>query len=327
MSPSPDAVATPPVGVDVIPLGAARPAAPPGTGVLTVTVDGNVVQVVALTPEPLTIGRLPDNGLVLPHAAVSRRHAEIRLEGVNAVLTDLGSSGGSRVGDAHLKPNEPVVLSTGDTAQIGPYHLTYTVLQPTPPLPPHRLSPVVSSPAVPAVPVEPALEPMNRRATWPVPLPLGPRGRYTKNLPALYQENGFLARMLLIFEAIWEPLEQRQDHISAYFSARTCPADFLPWLASWLHLALDPTWPEPRQRGLLAEAMDLYRWRGTPYGMARMIEVCTGLSPFITEDPKQPFVFRVAVRIPPGSAVRPGLIEELVAQHKPAHVGYILDLS
>src|SRR5579862_1485351 len=114
MSPSRDAVATPPIGVPALPLGAV-------TGVITVSVDGNVVQVVSLTGKVLTIGRLPDNGLVLSHATISRRHAEIRLDGAYAILTDLGSSTGTRVADHRLKPNEPVALESGDTAQIGPY--------------------------------------------------------------------------------------------------------------------------------------------------------------------------------------------------------------
>jgi phage tail-like protein len=327
MSQSPDAaVATPPTGIDLIP--AAGPSAPAGAAVLTVSIDGNVVQVVSLTSDPLTIGRLPDNGVVLSHQAVSRRHAEIRLEGSQAVLTDVGSSSGTQVGELRLKPNEPVALSSGDAAKIGPYVLTYAVVETGAAVPIYqRLGPPAPPPAPAPAPAEPVLEPMNRRVTFPVPLPAGPRSRYARHLPGLYQDNDFMARMLLIFEAIWEPLEQRQDHFPLYFAPSTCPAGLLPWLASWLNLSLDQSWPEPRQRALLGEAMDLYRWRGTPYGLVRMIEVCTGLTPFITEDPKQPYVFRVAVRIPPNTRVRPELIEEIVAQHKPAHVGYILEVT
>lgn len=325
MSQSPDAVATPPTGLDIIP--GPGPSAPAGAAVLTVSVDGNVVQVVSLTSAPLTIGRLPDNGVVLPHQAVSRRHAEIRLEGSQAILTDVGSSSGTQVDEFRLKPNEPVVLSSGNAAKIGPYRLTYSVVETVPAVPVYRSPQPLAPVAAPASAPEPALEPMNRRATFPVPLPPGTRSRYTRNLPGLYQENDFMARMLLIFEAIWEPLEQRQDHFPLYFAPSTCPAGLLPWLASWLNLSLDPSWPEPRQRALLGEAMDLYRWRGTRYGLARMIEVCTGLSPRITEDPKQPYLFRVAVTIPPNTRVRPELIEEIVVQHKPAHVGYILEVT
>jgi phage tail-like protein len=320
MSRSRDAVATPPIGVPAVQAGAV-------TGVITVSVDGNVVQVVSLTGKVLTIGRLPDNGLVLSHATISRRHAEIRLDGAYAILTDLGSSSGTRVGDHRLKPNEPVALESGDTAQIGPYTLTYAVIATAPPAGAPVFQPLEPAQAPLPAPVdEPPLPVLARRTTYPVPRPpLGP-SRYVRDLPGMYQESGFLSRMLLIFEAIWEPLEQRQDHFQMYFAARTCPGDFIPWLASWLHLTIDSHWSEPRQRALLAEAMDLYRWRGTKYGLVRMIEVCTGLTPMITEKRDKPYVFEIAVAIPPDSAVRRELIEDLIATHKPAHVGYVLHI-
>jgi phage tail-like protein len=133
--------------------------------------------------------------------------------------------------------------------------------------------------------------------------------------------------MLLIYESVWEPLERRQDHLALYFDPRTCPAELLPWLARWLELQLDPHWPESRRRALVAEAMELYRWRGTAYGMTRMLEVCTGLTPSITEDPAQPHTFRIALRIPAGHDVRREVVEELVRAHKPAHVGYVLEIA
>jgi phage tail-like protein len=42
----------------------------------------------------------------------------------------------------------------------------------------------------------------------------------------------------------------------------TSPASWLGWLASWLNLTVNPHWPEDRQRRLLDEVMELYRWRG-----------------------------------------------------------------
>jgi phage tail P2-like protein len=125
-------------------------------------------------------------------------------------------------------------------------------------------------------------------------------------------------------------LEQRQDHIEMYFDVQTCPPAFLPWLASWLGLSLNERWPEARRRRLLAQAMELYRWRGTHYGLVRMIEVCTGITPVITEHPSQPFVFRIRITLPPGTsgeAVDKDFIEELIQAHKPAHAGYVLEVN
>lgn len=156
--------------------------------------------------------------------------------------------------------------------------------------------------------------------------PDGLDSRYLRYLPAIFQENEFLGRYLRIFETIWEPLEWRQNHINLYFDPRTCPPSLLPWLASWLDLTINPYWPEARIRRLIAEAADLYRWRGTAYGLKRLIEVATGVTPTITEEPSQPFVFHISLTIPPDSDVDARLIDDLVRTHKPAHAGYILDI-
>jgi phage tail-like protein len=219
--------------------------------------------------------------------------------------------------------------------------------QETPAPPAAEMPPLALKPVTHAGPPIPPPPPERSERAEPVPLkmfvapiarpPILPSwnqgSRYLRNLPGIFQDNEFLGRYLLIFESIWEPLESRQNHIEMYVDAHTCPASFLAWLAGWLGLALNTHWPESRRRLLLAEAMDLYRWRGTSYGLTRMIEVCTGLTPEISdgqgqEDSSayQPFVFRIRITIPPESGVDPGFIEELVRSHKPAHAGYILEI-
>jgi phage tail-like protein len=166
----------------------------------------------------------------------------------------------------------------------------------------------------------------------PVPGPSADRSDsiYLRYLPDIFQENDFLRRFLNIFEDIWEPLEQRQDHIEMYFDPLTCPESFLPWLASWLDFPFNTYWPVAQYRRLLAQAMELYRWRGTRYGLIRMIELFTGLTPVITENPSESFVFHIRITLPPGSSgetVDKGLIEELIQMHKPAHAGYLLEVN
>lgn len=51
----------------------------------------------APAPYPLRIGRDPASGLRLSHDTVSRRHAELRMEGGQWVLRDLGSTNGTVV--------------------------------------------------------------------------------------------------------------------------------------------------------------------------------------------------------------------------------------
>ena len=305
------------------------------TAQLIIQRAGEADQTVSLSEPVIHIGRSPDNTLSLPHQEVSRLHAELRVEAQGVTLTDLGSSNGTYLGSQRLLPNQPHLLTDGAVFRIGPFLLTYQASKPAAqaqeredaprPLP----EPPVVVPAR-VIPLPPTQQ--------QIPLPVRPAPRrsleqrdsiYRYYLPDIFQENDFLRRFLLIFEDIWEPLEQRQDHIEMYFDPATCPLSFLPWLASWLNLPFNTHWPEARQRRLLAQAMELYSWRGTRHGLIRMIEVCTGLTPVI-EDTAQPYVFRVRVTLPREAAselVDRTLIEELIQTHKPAHAGYILEVT
>ncbi len=307
-------------------LKAARP--PTSYGVLTALLDGTLVHTMPVTDRVLRIGRLPDNELVLSHATISRHHAEVRIQNGQPVLTDVGSSAGTFAGGTRLSANQPVLLEPGVDVRIGPYTLKYT-----PNAPAHAVLPGVSEAAArgPSGPlvapeiIEEMLAATPGRPTLPVPRPDPGQSRYVGRLPAMFQDNEFLGRFLLIFETLWEPLEWRQNHYELYFDPQTSPAGWLAWLAGWLDLTVNPHWPEDRRRRLLDEAMELYRWRGTPYGLTRMIEVCTGHSIEVTEAGAEPFTFRV--RVPSSSAAQRDLIEQLVATHKPAHVGYVMEVG
>jgi phage tail-like protein len=310
------------------------------TGQIIVQFEGNIIQTVSLTQEVLSIGRTPEAGLTLPHPLISRAHAELRRQAQGVTLTDLGSSNGTFIGNERLLPQQPRILTDGMSFHIGPYTLTYRASKATQERPTWTEEPEKQEQSggqeLPVIVLEPAAATtahnVTERVTAGVPRAIKPSPRvlsqanrsiYSNYLPDIYQENDFLQRFLYIFEDIWEPLEQRQDHIDMYFDPRTCPAEFLPWLAGWLDLTFNQHWPEARRRRLLAEAMDLYRWRGTRYGLVRMIEICAGVTPVITENPLEPFVFRIRISGP----VDRELIEELVQVHKPAHAGYILEVT
>jgi len=144
----------------------------------------------------------------------------------------------------------------------------------------------------------------------------------------VYRAAPFISRFLKIFESIWEPFEQRQDHIDMYFSPRTCPSSWLPWFASWFGLELDPSLSERRVRMLLANTIEIYRWRGTKFALTRVIEVCLGIRPVITESSSDPNVFRVRVRLPAGEP--PDFVPRLralISAHKPAHTGYVIEVQ
>jgi ABC-type multidrug transport system ATPase subunit len=80
------------------------------------------VQTVAFEGETLTIGRDPQNDVVLDNPNVSRFHAELRKDGDGIELRDLGSRNGTRL-DGSLVDRGRVVA--GSEVGIGPYGLTF----------------------------------------------------------------------------------------------------------------------------------------------------------------------------------------------------------
>jgi hypothetical protein len=60
--------------------------------------------------------------------------------------------------------------------------------------------------------------------------------------------------------------------------------DFLSWLASWLGLTLEGTWSTDQKRAMVANAVELYAWRGTPRGLRRALLLMAGL---VDEDVEQ----------------------------------------
>ncbi len=80
---------------------------------------------IALSPDTLTIGRIPGNKLVLNDSKASSRHAEIRFENNGYTITDLGSTNGTYVNEQQLRPNEPRPLNSGDTIRIGDTRISY----------------------------------------------------------------------------------------------------------------------------------------------------------------------------------------------------------
>jgi phage tail-like protein len=109
------------------------------------------------------------------------------------------------------------------------------------------------------------------------------RSRYLEYLPAIYQEMPVLDRFLLPFEAVLRGFEDLLSAIDRYFAPADTEPDLLPWLATWVALTLDEGWDEAKQRGLIREAVNLYRERGTVQGLKRYLQIYTGLEPGIRE--------------------------------------------
>lgn len=104
-----------------------------------------------------------------------------------------------------------------------------------------------------------------------------PHSLYLDFLPAIYREVDFVGRLLKIFEQSFEPTVQTLDMLWAYLNPLTAPEALLPFLAHWVAFPLEPRWSSDRQRHLIHQAMELYRWRGTKRGLRLYLHLYTNL--------------------------------------------------
>jgi pSer/pThr/pTyr-binding forkhead associated (FHA) protein len=82
---------------------------------------------VRLTQPITTIGRAPDNQIVLNDAQVSRYHARVELADDAILVTDLGSDNQTRVRDVAIEAQKAYPLKDGDVLRIGNYALVLRV--------------------------------------------------------------------------------------------------------------------------------------------------------------------------------------------------------
>lgn len=96
-----------------------RPRAPKASLVVH---EGDDRREIALGPEPLAIGRDPQNDIVLDDRRVSRKHTEIRLRLGRYTLYDLQSTNGTYVNGRRVAE---VVLADGDRIAVGGVELQF----------------------------------------------------------------------------------------------------------------------------------------------------------------------------------------------------------
>ena len=153
-----------------------------------------------------------------------------------------------------------------------------------------------------------------------------------KYLPNSYSDDDFMGGFLNIFEALWLPLDRQIDQLYAYFDPLLTPAEFLPWLGTWVDLVLDENWPESRRRILIENAADLYRRRGTTGALRDYLAIYLGTTPTIVEDglDGNPFHFSVTIRT--GDSLDPDSFDQdrvrrIIDEEKPAHTIYTLTVT
>ncbi|MFC7547755.1 phage tail protein [Plantactinospora sp. GCM10030261] len=107
-------------------------------------------------------------------------------------------------------------------------------------------------------------------ANLPTPHPIGER------LPALYLDDDVTVRLTEALDAVLAPVMVTLDCFAAYLDPRLAPEDFVEWLAGWVAFAVDESWSTAQCRELVANAVELHRWRGTKRGLAAHLRLLTG---------------------------------------------------
>ncbi|MBX3198171.1 MAG: FHA domain-containing protein [Labilithrix sp.] len=75
----------------------------------------------------ISIGRTPDNKIVVPHPQVSARHAQILDQGGSLFLEDLGSGNGTFVRGQRIARGQRVPVQNGEKVYIGPMPLVIQI--------------------------------------------------------------------------------------------------------------------------------------------------------------------------------------------------------
>ena len=138
-----------------------------------------------------------------------------------------------------------------------------------------------------------------------------------------------------VMEKMHRPTENLLDNLHDVFNPRQVPERFLPMLAHWTNLinlfqpdkaGSEPSfWKErtlPTEPGylreLIAMSVEISQWRGTNYGLKKVLQMATGISNFSIKETDKPF--HIEVGVPEEAQKYWELIQRIVAQEKPAHI-------
>ncbi|CAD5942978.1 MULTISPECIES: phage tail protein [Streptomyces] len=140
-------------------------------------------------------------------------------------------------------------------------------------------------------------------------------------LPALYTDDDLAQRFTAGLDTVLAPVLSTLDNLPAYFDPALAPADFLPWLATWVGAGIDPGWPPELQRAVLARAVELHRWRGTRRGLVEHLRLCFGVRADVRDGGG------VAWSSEPGTALPPPPTGELLVRVWPVAPGVTVDAN
>lgn len=158
-------------------------------------------------------------------------------------------------------------------------------------------------------------------------------------LPATFRSalpgDEILATILGVMESYLDPVDARLQTLDRIFDATSDAATFVPMLARWVDLEWlyadaedDPAaaalaWqdsglPLGRLRLLVEQSHALAQARGTARGLARFLEIATGVRGFLVSD-EGGTPFHLRVTIPDAAMSQSALIERIVNAEKPAY--------
>jgi phage tail-like protein len=126
----------------------------------------------------------------------------------------------------------------------------------------------------------------------------------------------FTDRLLGIFDRGFRSVEEQIDRQADLFDPRSAPAqskapgapDMLSWLAGWIGVAFDRTWPVAKRRRYLMQAARLYPCRGTLPGLRAALLLWLGLD--VLDPPRRAARCAPACAPPPPAWRPPPLILE-----------------
>lgn len=159
-------------------------------------------------------------------------------------------------------------------------------------------------------------------------------------LPAVYAESQGAVRWTAGFDDVLAPLINVIDCVHAYVDPLLAPEEFVRWLSSWFGVLLDESWPLAAQRAVVAEAVDLFRMRGTMAGLRRHlavvidgeveIEESGGVSWSVRPQPSTPddgeHWVRVVVRPRDPELIAEEAVAAVIRAAKPVHVAHMLQV-
>ena len=162
-----------------------------------------------------------------------------------------------------------------------------------------------------------------------------------ETLPGIYQEDELARTLTSVFDDSLAPILSTIDNLAAYLDPALTPDDFLDWLAGWVGILPDETWPVERRRAIVALAVQLYRRRGTAAGLAMHVRLFGAADVEVTDSggavwsktpgAKAPgdasYTVTVKVTLPKKGQVDAARIEALVASAKPAHVVHLVTVA